>query len=197
MNAVEVRRAVDSEVAEIWQLTHDEYVREGYIKPQPGGVFSEYEQLEWQPETIPLVALLDGDIVGTVTVTLDGVAKLHTDVDFPDETEMLRKCAKLFRVPLACSWRIVTDYKCRSRLDVAIALQQSGAITAYEHGSPIIACTFHPRHSRYYHRTLGFVEIARSAATKGLSSAPAVLMVADPSTYNKHGWLRLAKREMA
>jgi hypothetical protein len=180
-HAVTVRRAVESELAEIWQLTHTEYLRKGYITPQPSGLWSHYSHLERAPETVQLVAIVDGDIVGTVTYTLDGPNGLHTDVDYPNETELIRKIG----IPLACSWRIVTASEFHSQHSVAHALMVETARELVEYGEPILLCTFHPRHARYYERRLGFSVIAQREESAGLRNAPSVLMVGGPGSYSR------------
>jgi hypothetical protein len=178
MTGLEIRRAVESEIPEIWQLTHDQYAARGYIPWQKSRLWSHYEHLEWIPETTQLVAIVDGDLVGTVTYTLDGPHKLHTDVDYPYETEIIRQTG----LPLAASWRIVTDSSCRQSHCIAMEMMRVLGVEALEHGSPLVLCTFNPRHEKYYSQRLDFRTIATKPETHGLSAAPSILMVSGPRT---------------
>jgi hypothetical protein len=159
-----IRLATDSEIKEIWQLTHDEYVRKRYIEPQPHGMYSHYEHLE---DTLIYVALEDNEIIGTVSVTFDGPNGLPSDIDFPEETFALRT-----NNILAAAWRIITK---RSSPKLITALQRRVFETLIAHDSPLLVCIVNPRHVSYYTRVLGFKQIAT-----GMSEfAPAVLMVHD------------------
>ena len=180
-DAVEVRRATEDEIAEIWQLTHDEYLRRGFIDKQPGGVFSHYSHLEWTPETTQLVAIVDGDLIGTCTYTMDGARKLHTDVDHPKETELIRKLG----IPLVSVWRIVVDRRFRESHKVSQELMRATARELMDRGEPILLMTCHPRHAMYYTRRLGFQALANKDQSDGLKHAPSALMVGGPGSYSR------------
>jgi hypothetical protein len=180
-NAVTVRRATETELPEIWQLTHTEYVRQGYIKPQPGGMYLHYEHLDKIRETTQLVALVGKKIVGTVTHTTDGPSGLYPDVDYPEETQTLRGTG----VKLACVWRIVTDFACRSSHRVSTALMRETARQLMAIGEPLLLCMVHPHHIHYYKKRMGFVAVAESQDTKALASAPSVLMVGGKGSYSR------------
>ena len=179
--AVQVRRATESELAEIWHLTHDEYAAKGYIPFHPSRLYSHYTHLESIAETTPLIAIVDGDIVGTVTYTMDGPHKLHTDIDYPKETNIIRAIG----MKLACSWRIVTASTVHSTHAVAHALMVETARQLVERGEPILLCTFNPHHAPYYAKRLGFRQIAERTESVGLANAPSVLMVGGPGTYSR------------
>jgi hypothetical protein len=181
VSEVEVRRAVESEIGEIWRLTHDEYAAKGYIPFHPSRLYSHYTHLENIPETTQLVAFVDGDLAGTVTYTMDGPAGLHTDIDYSVETQAIRSIG----LPLACVWRIVTDSKFHGWHSVAQALMRETARQLIERGGPIALCTFHPNHAKYYSVRIGFRLVADRPESNGFSSAPSVLMVCTAENYRR------------
>ena len=178
---LEIRQAEYSEIAEIWRLTHDQYVIEGFIDPQPGKLYSHEQHLEWSSATTPLIALLDGDMVGTCTYTLDSPIGLQPESDYPYEVGIIRKVG----LPLACSWRIITDLTCRYKTKIVKELIKQTAKELVDHGEPLLLCLFHPKHENFYKKYLGFETIAKRDNTHGLRNAPSVLMIGAKNSYSR------------
>jgi predicted N-acetyltransferase YhbS len=179
MTTLEIRRATESEIPEIWQLTHDAYVQKGYILPRPDGEFRHYRA--WEDVSVRLVAIIDGRLVGTLTYTLDGEFGLPTDVSYEPETDILRAVG----LPLGCCWRIVVAPDCRHQHRVAHGLMIAAARECVAAGEPVCLCEVNPRHVDYYRKRLGFREVARRDSTRGLIDAPSVLMCGGPGTYSR------------
>jgi len=179
MTTLEIRRALESEIHEIWHLTHDCYLAKGYILPRPDGIFRHYRA--WEDVSVRLVAILDGRLVGTLTYTLDGEFGLPTDVSYERETDILRAVG----LPLGCCWRIVVAPDCRLTHRVAQGLMLYASGECMAAGEPVCLCEVHPRHVDYYRKRIGFREVARRDGTTGLANAPSVLMCGGPGTYSR------------
>lgn len=177
---VTVRRATADELPWVWRLVHAEYLRRGLIEPQMDGFFSHYSHLDCIPETMPLVAMADGRLVGTATVTLDGPRGLPTDSTYADKTSELR-----IQYKLAAGWRLATDIECHSSHAVSAALLAAAARLLLEHAEPTLLMECHQRHVPYYRRRLGFESYAKRDSTPGLTNAPSVLMVGGPNSYSR------------
>lgn len=163
------------ELDKIYYLTHDIYVKNGYYKPNEEGKLSHYPQLDNIPETTVFIAIKDGEIVGTNSITLDGIMGLHVDLDFPDEVNKVRK----ERRRLVASWRIVTN----NGIKVIVGLIKK----TVDHALNILKAdtalfTFHPKHESFYQKYLNAKTIARSDCISKLENAPAVLMRVDKET---------------
>lgn len=174
------------ELAEVYRLTHDTYVERGYCLPQPDGKLIHYPQLENIPETTVLVALQDGQVMGTVSLTLDGPCGFHVDTDFKPVCDQVRAEG----IKVGASWRIATRQALRGERQVVMALIGEVVSYAFEvFELDTFLCTFNPRHERIYGRLLGMRTIARNETCEGLKNAPAVLMRCDRATVPEK-WLK-------
>ncbi|MCW8131588.1 MAG: hypothetical protein KIS92_14670 [Planctomycetota bacterium] len=166
----------EADMDAVYRITHDAYVVKGYCTPQPDGRLVHYPHLDGIPETTVYVAELDGEIVGTNAVTLDGPNGLHVDHDFKDECDAIRAEGRR----LAASWRIATRENLRSDTRVVMALIQETIRFWVMNDLDTCVCTFNPRHERIYKRLLNMVTVAtRFESVAGLSNAPAVFMRLD------------------
>jgi len=177
-DTVEIRCATEAELPEIWRLAHDEYVRLGYINPQPGRIYIHYQHMECIEQTTRLVALVDGQVVGTFSYTVDGPAGLYCEVDFPREIRALRDAGE----QIVSVWRIiVVDHAHR----IASELMTEASRQIVELGEPTVGCVVHPRHVNYYVKRLGFERVAETKQTKGLAIAPGVLLLGRKGSYSR------------
>lgn len=174
------------ELEEVYRITHDAFVERNYCAPQPDGKLIHYPQLENIPETTVLVALQDGKVMGTVSLTLDGPHGLHVDTDFKATVDQVRAEG----IKVGASWRIATRQALRGERQVVMALIGEVVSYAFEiFDLDTFLCTFNPRHERIYGRLLGMRTIARNEASEGLENAPAVLMRCDRTSVPEK-WLK-------
>src|SRR4051812_8581180 len=75
------------ELQHIYRLTHTCYAASGYFQPHPSGMLVHYPQYDHISETTILVAILDGKIVGSVSLTVDGPSGFTIDEDFKPECD--------------------------------------------------------------------------------------------------------------
>jgi len=167
----------DTDLDHVYRMTHDAYVELGYIAPRPDGRFRHYEDVDAAPENMVLVAVEEGVIVGTVSVTLDGPAGFHVDHDFATEIAAVRAEGQ----PVGASWRIVTEPRHRASTAVVLELIRATVDVFARFGVATGLCTFAPRHERAYQRAIGMETIARTDGV-GEVKTPAVLMRGDIAT---------------
>jgi len=164
------------ELDDVHRLVYEVYLRQGYCAPDRSGRLTHYPHLDAAPETTVLAAYEGSRLLGTNSLTLDGPAGLHTDVDFPKECARIRAEGRR----LAASWRIVTRPECRDSKRVVCALIQATVDLGFvRRGVQTCLFTFNPRHERVYRRLLNMRTLARRETTTGLLNAPAVLMRLD------------------
>jgi hypothetical protein len=170
---VEVRPIHNSrELDEVYRLTHDAFLERGYCERQPDGRLVHYPELDVSVDTTILIALVHGEIVGTISLTLDGPAGLHADHDFKPECDRIRAEGRAF----AACWRLATRDRYRSENIVVMALIRAAVRLVCDAGVETAVFTFNPRHERIYQRILNMRTVARSAGSDGLCNAPAVFM---------------------
>jgi len=180
------------EMEGVHRLTHDTYFEQEYIDRQPGGKLIHYPHLENIPETTVLIAVSEGRIIGTNSLTLDGPAGLHVDKDFKEQCDRIRLEGR----SLAASWRIATRSGCRSERKVVLGLIQKTVDEAVACGIETMVFTFNPRHERIYRRLLNMRTVARSEGSAGLNNAPAVFMRLDREDLPEQ-WLKKTGRDTA
>ena len=162
----------------VYRLTHDCFLERGYCRPRPDGRLIHYPELDCIPETTVLIAVIDGEVVGTTSFTLDGPSGLNVDHDFQLACEEIRA----ERRSLAASWRLATKNSFRSQNDVVMALIKATTGMLLDSGTQTCLFTFNPRHERIYQRLLNMRTVARSGNARGLTTAPSVLMRCDCET---------------
>ena len=175
-----IRKATTPEDLEaVWHLTHDEYVRMGYSAPRPDGMLRHYH-LDGIPQTTVWVAEDDqGQIVGTVSLTEDNPAGLHTDDDFKDVVNEIRRECQASGKRLAASWRIVTRANLHNELGVIMGLVAAIMDEVVAYPDLVSLYTFNPRHERFYRRMCGFERIAGPRPSRAVKDAPGILMRGD------------------
>lgn len=177
--AIEIRKinSVDG-LADVYRLTYKEYVAEGYVKPNGNEQLRHYAELDGIEETTVFGAYLDGKLVGTNSLTVDGPMGLHVDHDFSDTVGRIRRWCRSRDLNLGASWRIVTDSSVRENFRILIELVRATVRKGCELGLHVTLYSFNPCHERAYRRFLGLETIARDVC-RAAGGAPAVLMFGD------------------
>ena len=121
------------------------------------------------------MAVSEGEIVGTNTLTFDGIAGLQADSEFKAQCDKIRAEERR----LACCWRIVTRFTAREESKIVLGLMAESINLALTSGVETCVFTCHPKHRRVYQRLLNMKPLAESLSTDGLSNAPAVFMRCD------------------
>lgn len=159
----------------VHRITYQAYLQRGYCRPRDDGKLLHYPEFETVPQTTVIVGTVNGLIVGTVSITLDGPLGLPADHDFHLEMERFRTEGKR----MAGVWRMAVVDDCLQRAEVATSLIRAGVHTVWDHHVDITISTFNPRHERLYARILNYRTVARTEQSDGLENAPAVLMRLD------------------
>lgn len=165
------------ELLEVYKLTHDVYVTEGYCLAQPDGLLKHYPHLDNIAETKVFITIENNKIIGTNSFTTDGPKKLHVDEDFPFETEEVRQWCQQHNQRLSASWRIVTKESNRKSLKVLLELINISMIEFLD-TADMVLFTFNPKHEKFYKKMLGLKTIAIGTA-KSVGGASAILMEGD------------------
>jgi len=175
-SAVEIRPIHNAQELEtVYRMTHDAYVDMGFVEPRADGRLVHYPHLDALLETTVLVALIDGRIVGTNSLTIDGPGGLHVDEDFKPAADAIRAAG----IRLASSYRINTLKEFRHRRDVVMGLIRETARILIEAGSETSLYIFHKRHEGIYRRLLNMETIAELQEIHCVNNFPAVLMRCD------------------
>ncbi len=177
---VVVRNAASHvEAQQAARLVQQRYVAAGYHHPGDGG--QEPFQLRL-PETTVLVAMQEGQVVGTVAGVRDGSLRLPADSLFPEELDTIRQQGHILAE--LCRFAASSTPPISVRLGLTTRLFQA----AWEHlvrdgGATRMVAMVNPRHVRFYQRRFGFVVVAGPRGLPSVHGAPAVLMgveLADP-----------------
>jgi hypothetical protein len=119
---------------------------------------------------LPFVSMLDGRVVSTVTLAVDGPARLAIDQTFPDELAYLR------RAPLAslCALTLFASEAQATKEHLAALFSEVFRVGSSRFGCTDLLIEVNPRHVRFYRILLGFDLVAERFNT-GVG-APAVLL---------------------
>jgi hypothetical protein len=142
-----------AELDAVHRLTHDSIVAGGYMLARPDGRLDSYPMLDASPLTTVLVAVCDGTIIGTNSLTADGPLGLHTDLYFPTETNIVRRD----RRRLVSSFRIATAPAMKDRHGYALILdlvKWTCVVATEAYAFETMLCTFNPKHEGVYARLL-------------------------------------------
>src|SRR5438552_3052516 len=110
--------ANDDELLMVHRLTHDCYVSKGYAAPQPDRRLVHYADFDGLPQTTVIVAIRRGEVIGSVSMTLDGPWGLTVDKDFKDVCDSLRYAGR----SLAVIWRLVMKDSVKPSRRILMAL---------------------------------------------------------------------------
>ena len=125
------------------------------------------------PETFIIIAQLDGETVGTNTLTIDSPAGLHTDPNFKEETESIRSENR----KLASSWRLAVDNRYSEYITVVNALIRSTFRLVFENEVNTTLFTFYEKHVKIYERLINAKSVSKkSYESEYYRNLPQVLM---------------------
>lgn len=160
---------------EVYRITHDQYVNEGYSVPQQDGMLRHYRLYDRIPETVIFVTKKEQKIVGTLSLTFSNMSGFPCDEDFPNESAIIKDSARIMGRKIANCWRLVTDRS--TNLEVVFILINSAVEEcAREHVNEILFVV-NPKHVSVYQKLLGMTKIAESQVET--VKAPGVLLYAD------------------
>jgi hypothetical protein len=164
------------ELQEVYRLTHDCYVGSGYAAPHPSGLLLHYPYFDHLSETTVFIALVDGKIAGSISITLDGPNGFSIENEFKAECDAIR--AEGRRV--AAAWRLVVNESLRDRM-IVMDLIRGAVEHVLKNEVGTVLLSINPKHESIYNRCMNMERVTRNSQTQGLSNAPAVLMRADPA----------------
>lgn len=169
----------EDELATVHLLTHDAYVAKGYVAAQPGRKLAHYSDFDHLPETTVLVAIRENEIIGTVSMTMDGPWGLTLDKDFKKICDSLRYSGR----SLAVIWRLVIAKSSGPSLQLLLTLMKRIIDETGMQGANTALITVNPNHQSAYQRILNATVLSTNNFTKGLDNAPGVLLRLDYERY--------------
>jgi hypothetical protein len=171
-----------SRLDEIYRLTHDSLVKVGDIEPQPDGKVISFPNLDRIEQTRIVIAEKDGEIVGTVSLTVDGPDGLNTDHYFKEETDVIRQT---FNGKICSTWRMATAPEYRGSALLVRELIIESFRTAQYNSCGLCLFVFNERHVKIYQRIIKAEVIARRAeSVDGKKQLPMAMMQMDMN----RGW---------
>ena len=158
INNYNIRKLDNSDrIPEIGKLVHDTLVESGHISPRHNTFVDLYPYLNKISETTILIAELEGEIIGTNSMTIDSSVGLHTDKFFKKETDLIRKQENK---TLGSSWRIATNQKYRRNIRLFLDLIQNSFYLAKEMHIETCLFVFDKKHEDFYKKLLDAETIA-------------------------------------
>lgn len=167
---VQIRLAhTAAELTAAYRLVHDQYVKRGYQAADSKGVrFTPHFAL---PTSHTFIAFIGSEVVGTLTMVIDGALGLPMEKEYPDEIKALREQGHRM-AELSC---LVT----RRSKDLPVLLQLFHAAYAYalyQQGVTDFCIAVTNEHQRFYHNALLFEQIGPAKPYASCNSVSAVAM---------------------
>ena len=182
------------EVVEVWRLAYQVYMHAGYCSYDPLGLLRHYRNLDNYDHTWTVMARDDaGALIGTNSISLDGPRGLHVDHTFKSETDVVRgECRNRGR-RLGAAWRMaIVGHQNQPDLVLRI-IDKTFEVAIEQQCIDTMLYAFHPRHTRFYQRVLGFSTIAGPTPNGTVQQAPAVLMRSDSEDLRPR-WKKIRQR---
>ena len=156
------------------RLVHDNYVRCGYMEPEPSGIrLSVFYAL---PSARTFVAVVRDEVIATVSLFCDSPLGLPADKLYGEEVSRLREAGRrVGEVGMLADRR-------RSLARSMPVLMQMMKVLYYEARRMELAdlvITVHPKHAEFYSRMLCFREYGPEKSYGAVNGAPAVLLRLD------------------
>ena len=123
------------------------------------------------PNRISLMADLDSQVIGTLTIGLDSPAGLLVDLLYQDEIDRLRQDQRL-----VCEFiKLAVDPEIKSKRVLASLFHLAYIYAHLIHGATDTVIEVNPRHVVFYKRMLGFEQLGMERMCPRVN-APAVLL---------------------
>ena len=169
---VTVRRIADrEELIGALRLIHDRYVRKDYMSPHRSGIRIGVHYALATTRTF--VALLDGEVIATVSLFHGSRLNLPSDAGFADMLDVLRTGGRaIAEVGMFADRRHAVE---RS-LPILLKLMKCVYRSAVQTGIDDLIVTVHPHHEAFYQRMFGFEILAPPRPYQPVNGAAVALL---------------------
>lgn len=159
-----------------FRLVHDVYVEEGLMHPNPLRMRVMPHHL--LPTTAVFVALEEGRVVATISLVGDGRLGLPLEEVYGREVGRLRHPACWLGEVSALA---TSSLSATAGLEVVVGLMRLMAQFSRQHGLEHLLVAVHPRHARFYRRSMGFKPFGEQKPYPAVCNRPAVALHLDLS----------------
>lgn len=163
------------------RLVHDNYVRQGLIKPNKYGMRVIPQHAF--PTTEVLVAARMEEVIATMSIVGDSRHGLPLESLYPDEVEAFRE--RGFCVAeVGC---LADRYdEAEGKAGSLFRLMALVAQRSKRNGIDVLLVVCHPRHAKFYERFLGFEQFGEEKPYEKVSGNPAVALSLDLHGLREH-----------
>jgi hypothetical protein len=140
-----------SRLDEVYKITHDTFVKSGDISPQDNGRITTCPHLDHHPNTTILIAEQEGEIIGTITITVDSGHGLNMEKWFKEELTDYRQ---IYSSKLGSTWRLATDPSFRGKTRLIIDLISMAFKLLLEADCDLCLCALMNKHKKTYQRLM-------------------------------------------
>jgi len=171
------------ELFEVYALAHDYYVNKGYANPQADGILVQHPEFDLIPETRIFLAYFQEELVGTISITLDGKKGLPLKKTYPNTYAVIQTGGR----HMAESWRLIVKTSCPQPERVAEALLNKAAEQLLaDHVQTCFLSTVPPEHIAVCRESLNTVLLVGNSLPRGTSGSSCALLRWDVENLPKH-----------
>ena len=182
------------ELDEVYRLTYESYLREGYCSIQPNERLSHYPHLDNIPNTLTFLAVKNNQIIGTNSLTIDGLMGLPVDLNigYKDKMVEIRQQCKDNQLNLGCTWRMVVVP--HSPLNTILKLINITVEHVFYNKLHYVLYDVNPKHIKPYHTLLGSEIITEGHCySPSLNGPPSTLMMSKYEDVYRC-WIRVCEK---
>jgi len=168
----------------VYRLTNEYYGSKGLSNIHPDGIWALNPEFDHIPQTTVLVAQLNGDLVGSISMTNDGLKGLTVDRQFGRTCALIRAEGKR----TAEIWRLVTAGTPSQQMRISAELLSTAIRRLIEEKIQTCLLSLHPDLVNLCQEKLDVVTLigGQFTPTGGLFSLPMVLMRCNLEKVAKH-----------
>jgi N-acyl amino acid synthase FeeM len=160
---------------EVYRLTHECYSANGSHLPSLDGIWIPHPEFDHIVETTILVAELDGQIVGTVSITKDGPRGLPADKQFGPTCALMRSS----RRRLAQVWRLLVRESCPLKQPISTSLLSAAVHHLLSEEIQTTLFFIQDKHAELCRKLLNAITLVRTGNGRGQPNACDTLLRSD------------------
>lgn len=158
MDKIEIRKAKTlDDLHRVYRLTHDSYVDAGLYNNQTNRMIIHHPDQDVLPETTIYLVEIKGELVGTVTFTLDSEFGLMVDHGFKEQIDKYRR----FYGRIASFWRLAISPSYHNDTRIIKHLLGIIARRLLKDQIPVCLFIFSPEHARIYEKLVNTEVVCR------------------------------------
>ncbi len=172
----EIHKLANSrELFDLYRLTYECYQADGHPLPNADGLWIPHPEFDHLPTTTIFIAQLGGEMVGTVSITMDGTLGLPLDKKFPNTCRLNRLKGRR----VAQVWRLLVRESCPIKSSIVVSLLTEATQRLMAEGAQTCLYVVQEKLTATCCDLLNAIVLTSIASAPGLPHSKSVLMLTE------------------